>query len=279
MILQCFKPQKNDGHEISLLDGKLVSVATCSLGEEGQLILITDQTQTRALQDKLNQHKRLSEMGQMVASLAHQIRTPLAAAMLYAGNLKKAQQQPSLIDKFSDRIQNRLSHIEQQIRDMLIFVRGDIQINEFISISYLADLLMQTAQDIQINRECSVIVHFANSEDDQQNQLRCNQDSLISALENLINNAIDENGVGCEVMITMECISNQLIIKVQDNGTGIEKDLLDNIFEPFFTTKAQGTGLGLAVVKAIVDAHNGSINVQNLDQGCEFIINLPFSEK
>jgi len=137
VILQCFQPQKNDGHEISLKDGKLVSVATCSLGEEGQLILITDQTETRALQDKVNHHKRLSEMGQMVASLAHQIRTPLSTAMLYAGNLAKENLSKELTQKFAGKIQNRLSHIEQQIQDMLIFVRGEIQLVDEVSSGYL----------------------------------------------------------------------------------------------------------------------------------------------
>jgi two-component system sensor histidine kinase FlrB len=88
IIRQRFAPRKDDGHEISLVNGKRVSLLSRSLDEEpGQIILITDQTETRRLQQSLSRHQRLMEMGKMVSSLAHQIRTPLSAAMLYAGHL------------------------------------------------------------------------------------------------------------------------------------------------------------------------------------------------
>ena len=88
LIQRCFKPRHDDGHEISLVDGRRVSLRTAAMtNERGQLVLLTDMTETRALQAQLSQHERLSAMGKMVASLAHQIRTPLAAATLYAGHL------------------------------------------------------------------------------------------------------------------------------------------------------------------------------------------------
>ncbi|MCJ8313968.1 MAG: ATP-binding protein [Saccharospirillaceae bacterium] len=271
VILQCFQPQKNDGHEISLKDGKLVSVATCSLGEEGQLILITDQTETRALQDKVNHHKRLSEMGQMVASLAHQIRTPLSAAMLYAGNLSKESLSKELTQKFAGKIQNRLSHIEQQIQDMLIFVRGEIQLIDEVSSGYLGYLIEQSAGDISLNHDCTIRVnhHMNNC------YVNCNQESLISAISNLLNNACEAKISGCEIEVNFVAGNECLEIYVKDNGVGIDEDKINKIFEPFFTTKAQGTGLGLAVVKAIITAHKGDIQVRNHKIGCEFIITLP----
>ena len=92
IIQQRFAPREDDGHEISLRDGRRVSLLTRSLDDEpGQIILVTDQTETRRLQQHLSRHQRLSEMGRMVSSLAHQIRTPLSAAMLYAGHLDSDQ--------------------------------------------------------------------------------------------------------------------------------------------------------------------------------------------
>ncbi|MEE8058010.1 MAG: PAS domain-containing protein, partial [Pseudomonadales bacterium] len=88
IIQRCFAPRLDDGHEISLKDGRRLSMVTRSLQEEsGQLMLLTDLTETRDLQRRLDRHRRLSEMGRMMSSLAHQIRTPLSAAMLYAGHL------------------------------------------------------------------------------------------------------------------------------------------------------------------------------------------------
>src|SRR5690606_13169564 len=85
VIQRSFAPRADDGHEISLQDGRRLSLATRSLaGEPGQLILLTDLTETRRLQDELARHARLSALGRMVASLAHQIRTPLSTALLYA---------------------------------------------------------------------------------------------------------------------------------------------------------------------------------------------------
>ncbi len=84
VIERCFAPRSDDGHEISLRDGRRLSIATRSFQSGGgQLLLLTDLTETRVLQRNLSRHRRLSEMGRMMSSLAHQIRTPLSAAMLY----------------------------------------------------------------------------------------------------------------------------------------------------------------------------------------------------
>jgi len=94
IIKQKFSPRMDDGHEISLKDGRRLSIATRSMDDsqsenkKGQIVLLTDQTQTRELQERLSRHDRLSTMGKMVAYLAHQIRTPLSSAMLYGGHLK-----------------------------------------------------------------------------------------------------------------------------------------------------------------------------------------------
>ena len=83
VIARSFAPREDDGHEVSLRDGRRLSIATRSLdAEPGQLVLLNDLTETRRLQDQLSRHERLSSLGRMVASLAHQIRTPLSALSL-----------------------------------------------------------------------------------------------------------------------------------------------------------------------------------------------------
>ena len=83
-------PQGADGHEVRLRSGRLVSVATrCIEGADGQLILLTDQTETRKLQEALARNERLTTLGRMMAALAHQLRTPLSAATLYADHLRR----------------------------------------------------------------------------------------------------------------------------------------------------------------------------------------------
>ena len=89
VVERAFLPRSDDGHEISLKDGRLVNISTCPLGNDpGQILLIADVTETRRLQKFVSQHQRLISMGEMVASLAHQIRTPLSTALLSASQLK-----------------------------------------------------------------------------------------------------------------------------------------------------------------------------------------------
>ena len=90
VIHRCFAPRRDDGHEVSLKDGRRVSIEIRTMeNQPGQLILLTDLTETRHLQAQLAHAQRLSAMGKMVASLAHQIRTPLSAAILYGGHLSQ----------------------------------------------------------------------------------------------------------------------------------------------------------------------------------------------
>jgi len=100
VIRRCFAPRRDDGHEVSLKDGRRVSIEIRTMeNQPGQLILLTDLTETRQLQSQLAHAQRLSAMGKMVASLAHQIRTPLSAAILYGGHLS----QPDLEEELRQR--------------------------------------------------------------------------------------------------------------------------------------------------------------------------------
>ncbi len=121
VIARCFAPREDDGHEISLKDGRRLSIATRSLeGEPGQLVLLNDLTETRRLQDQLARHERLSSLGRMVASLAHQIRTPLSAALLYASHLNEQTLPVETQQRFAGRLKERLHELEHQVRDMLV---------------------------------------------------------------------------------------------------------------------------------------------------------------
>ena len=125
VIVRSFAPRKDDGHEISLRNGRRLSIATRSLsGEPGQLVLLTDLTETRRLQDQLARHERLSSLGRMVASLAHQIRTPLSTALLYASHLEQGGLSEQQQQRFAGSLKARLHELEHQVRDMLVFARA-----------------------------------------------------------------------------------------------------------------------------------------------------------
>ena len=275
VIANNFSPRGDDGHEISLKDGRRVSLATRSLDDEGgQLIVLTDMTETRELQRNLSRHKRLSDMGRMMSSLAHQIRTPLSAAMLYAGHLCESQLSPEQTQRFSEKILSRLNHLEQQVKDMLIFVRGDVKLTDAISTQELITDLEAAMEVVMDNAGASyqVLNHCPEA------MLQCNRESMIGALMNLVNNGVQAAAQGtAQLQIELSpCGDQQLQITVIDNGEGIDQQALANLEEPFYTTKAQGTGLGLAVVRAVAQAHHGDFKLRpHVEGGCQASIQLP----
>lgn len=123
VIRRSFKPRADDWHEVSLKDGRRVKLEISALEDQpGQLIVITDLTETRLLQDKLSQLQRLSSLGQMVSKLAHQIRTPLSAAMLYGANIKNKNLKEKDRENFQDKLMTRLEDLEQQVNLSLIHI-------------------------------------------------------------------------------------------------------------------------------------------------------------
>lgn len=275
VIATSFSPKPDDGHEISLVDGRRVSLQTASLGSEpGQIILITDQTETRKLQASLSQHQRLSSMGNMVASLAHQIRTPLSAAMIYGEHLQSEQLEPQQRAKFADKMMQRLHHLEHQIRDMLIFARGEAPLNDDLLVSQLL-LEWQQALEIPLQQ------HGATCEfeiDQNDVYIRCNRDALIGALMNLVNNALEACGQHAELQVRLKISKqNYVEIEIEDNGPGFGSASHEEVLQPFFTTKSNGTGLGLAVVQAIARAHYGEFSISSAGKGTIARFKLPVS--
>ncbi len=274
LIQTCFQPRQDDGHEISLVNGKRVHLRTAPMAETGQLILLTDMTETRELQARLSQHERLSAMGKMVASLAHQIRTPLAAATLYAGHLVTPGLDEPMRLRCAEKLQERLRHLESQIRDMLIFARGETSLSDQVSLATLQQNWL-AALEVPLNNQharCQVINALPERE------IRCNQDVLISALMNLVNNALEACPLGAaELTLEFEALDGErAAIWVKDNGTGLSDEDKEKIQQPFYTTKANGTGLGLAVVQAVARAHHAQVLIRdNLPSGLAVAIVLP----
>ncbi|RML20295.1 Two-component sensor histidine kinase FleS [Pseudomonas syringae pv. lapsa] len=271
VISRCFAPREDDGHEVSLKDGRRLSIATRSLdAEPGQLVLINDLTETRHLQEQLARHERLSSLGRMVASLAHQIRTPLSAAMIYASHLTERELPVETQQRFAARLKDRLHELEHQVRDMLVFARGELPLTDRLTPGALFQALQNAAathvQGLAVRWQCDSI----------DGELLCNRDTLVGALLNLIENAVQASAGRTLLKVHAYSRGNELRICFSDNGSGIDKAALARIGEPFFTTKTTGTGLGLAVVTAVSRAHQGRVHyLSRVGRGTCAIISLP----
>ncbi|OLU32297.1 PAS domain-containing sensor histidine kinase [Pseudomonas sp. PA27(2017)] len=258
VIAQRFAPRRDDGHEISLADGRRLSISTRSLqGEPGQLVLLTDLTETRRLQDQLSRHERLSAMGRMVASLAHQVRTPLSAALLYASHLTEQVLPAEQQQRFAGRLKERLHELEHQVRDMLVFARGELPLPDRVDPAQLFEALRQAGesvlQGVDVRWQCDV----------RGGELLCNRDTLVGALLNLVENSIQAAGQGVRLKVHAYRRESTLRLCISDDGPGIDALTLARLGEPFFTTKTTGTGLGLAVVKAVARAHQGELHLRS----------------
>lgn len=274
VIRRSFKPRADDWHEVSLKDGRRVKLEITALGDQpGQLIMITDLTETRLLQDKLSQLQRLSSLGQMVSKLAHQIRTPLSAAMLYGANLKSKKLQEKERDLFQGKLMSRLHDLEQQVNDMLLFAKSGNQqvvsplsVNTLIKHAYAGlEAIVEKAQAQVTIKPCLEDCYVLG-----------NETALSGAIQNLIHNSLSVIKTKAEIEISAYSRDQQVYISVKDNGQGIDSDLATKIFEPFFTSRVQGTGLGLAVVKSVANAHQGDVYLLSKSgQGAHFCIQLP----
>ncbi len=281
IITRAFRPEPQNGTELVLNNGRIVNLSTCPLGSEpGQIIQLVDVTETQALQAAVERYKRLSAMGEMTAKLAHQIRTPLSSAILYLSQLAKQNLAESDRRKFAEKTLARLRHLEHVVEDMLAFTRGGERGRHTVA---LPSFLEACRQAVETSLEASgSILEIINTAG--QVSLHINRDAMIGVVQNLVDNAIQACGeYPARLLLQAELVSEHskmpsLDLCLRDNGPGIPEQHLARIFEPYFTTRSQGTGLGLAVARSVVEGHGGSIWVESeLGKGCCFIMRLPLS--
>lgn len=275
-ITDCFAPKNDDGLEVSTHSGKRVSIATSSFGNDGQIILLTDQTETRKLQENLSRNKRLSAMGKMVSALAHQIRTPLSAAMLYAGHLCNDELAREKKDEFSKKLYSRLQHMEKQVRDMMLFVKSELPLNDIVSLADLEIGLREAAEIALLTTDSAC--QWINTHPTKR--IKCHREALISAIMNLVNNGIQAGGTSPQLKIEIQNVEknnkSMVEVKITDYGEGISAGRLDQAAEIFVTTKSQGTGLGLSVVQSVARAHGGTFELSSeLGKGTQASIVIP----
>jgi len=226
----------------------------------------------REEQHKLAMARReaLAQLGEMGATLAHEIRNPLAGIKGYAQLIDK-RPRDERNSGFARRIVAEAQRMETLVSDLLAYARmsrdpiSAVNLGKVISRS--AELLRHEAQTrhLQIAEECP-----------EDLQVKGNGDSLGQVLLNLGKNAIQAMSDGGSLRIAAVAGGDRVVITVSDTGAGISPEDMPKIFEPFFTTKAKGTGLGLALCRKIVQEHGGSIEVLSaVGEGTSVIVTLP----
>ncbi len=256
-----------DGN-IELRDGRWLILSRRPLrSEAGEVLLLADVTESRRMSELRQRNERLTAIGEMTAEFAHQVRTPLASAMLYAGQLDRSTQAN---ERIAGKITAGLHELKRMVNDMLGFAAGARSAQEQLTV---LDLLNDVRQSV--HEQLGERTELRVSVTDKDLTVAANRDALKGALLNLVTNA-DQAGNGeTDILLHGHRFSDSVHLCVTDNGPGIADAIRTRVFEPFFTTRPQGTGLGLSVVKAVAAAHGGDVSVSTADPGTCFSIQLP----
>jgi len=257
-------------------------------GAIGAVMFFKDLTQVEQREEHERLRDRLASLGEMAAGIAHELKNPLAGIEVMAGLLRrqvpdKLDAQSILADIISEaKLANAI------VVEMLEFVRPvRLQVDR----TAIADVLHQAvllAESQAIRGSVSVTMDVPNA----LPPIEGDQYQLCQVFTNLIANAFEAlEGKGV-IAITASLgtlepdpvfgaapeLAPTLIVDVADNGPGVPAELRDRIYDPFFTTKIKGTGLGLGIVRKIVDAHDGRIDLHSSpDTGTRFRVTLPVS--
>ena len=253
-------------------DRRLAVAVTPLDSAGGRIVLLHDVTETQHLKTQAERNQRLAAMGEMAAQLAHQLRTPLAAALLYAGNLENTELPAATRVSIAQKTVARLKHLEHLIQDMLMFARGEVLGRENFAVADLLVELAHTFEPLARSRGIAFLV----ADDSVGITLTGHRKSLVGALTNLLENALQAVESGGRIDLDARRDGSFLRLSVRDNGRGMNAETAARLFDPFYTTRAEGTGLGLSIARGVARAHGGGIEVvSSPGAGAEFILTLP----
>ncbi|MBU2863610.1 PAS domain-containing protein [Reinekea forsetii] len=247
---------------------------------EGTVILLEDETEHKMLEAELLHSERLASIGRLAAGVAHEIGNPITGIDCLAQDLKYVDD-PAEKVVIAEQIRQQADRVTKIVRSLVNFAHAgqDSSMN-----SHKPHSIHQIVQDaidlLSLNRDSSQVIFINDVE--KHLEVMSEPQRLAQVFINLLGNARDASNDNDPVSVESEVDGESVILTVTDQGSGIEKAVLDHIFDPFFTTKevGKGTGLGLFLAYTIVEEHYGQISVQSpvlVDKGIgtRFTIRLP----
>lgn len=219
--------------------------------------------ENQAMARALARSERLATLGTLSATLAHQLRTPLAGALLYASQLALPGLPDERKHRFATEVVSRLRELETFIQGTLDFASGRSEWRQPVD---LAAVVADACQLIQPQADLAGITLSAELPP-AGSELPGSRGALLSMLLNLLDNAIIACSRGGRVRIGLRHAADGLQLDVADDGCGMCAGTRARLFEPYFTTRGDGHGLGLAYVKSVAEAHGGSVSVESQPGG------------
>lgn len=222
--------------------------------------------------EQLKRADRLSTIGQLAASLAHEIRTPLAS-IEGAVEILERQDTDERRREFIPVIKKECRRLNKLLTSFLDFARPKPPHVTNVPVKVLLESVSQLIRHTADKQHITLTVSCDSA---STVQIHCDPEQIKQVLVNLVLNAIQATPPGGEVVIGAERRQAEMVLWVKDNGVGVDEQNLEKIFEPFFTTKKEGTGLGLAICQRIVEQHGGKIQASRVPEGgMIFSVHLP----
>lgn len=241
-------------------------------GDTAALLILRDVTQERELTEQLLQAQKVDAVGRLAGGIAHDFNNLLTIMLGYAQLTLESLDEHSRNRKNMLQVIDAAKRAQTLTRQLLTFSRKEKSKPALVDLNHVARdtthmLSRLIGEDIEVRLQtaetpCGALIDRGQFE---------------QALTNLIVNARDAMPGGGTLTVRTWCDDDHTCVAVSDTGVGIDNEILASIFEPFFTTKPRtaGTGLGLAVVKTVVDAAQGTISVSSSANGSEFLLRFP----
>ena len=262
------------------LDGRVLSLSSAPIHDHrgrqvGALASFLDVTETIRMRDALEQSRRLAAIGEMASRVAHEIKNPLASLKLVVSALDRRIDDPSYRSALLRIVPAEIDRLDRILRGLLDYARP---VSLFAVPCDLASLLRSSIETLSAEiekRGASLALDFEPSAP----MILADGEKIKQVAINLVRNALDAMDGRTEHLLRISlriASSGRVAFAVSDTGRGIPEDAATKLFQPFFSTKPDGTGLGLAVSRKIVESHGGTISADSPPgQGATFRVELP----
>ncbi len=235
----------------------------------GYVLLIKDITAMKEKEAEDSRNKRLMAMGEMMASIVHELRNPLCSIELYSSMLYRELKGTSY-EAIARGVSGGVQNLNNFLSNMLYFAKPRIPKNTLFRIDTVVEETISMISPVVQTREISV------HQDVEPFCLQGDPGLLKQAIMNILLNAVQAMESGGEIRVFTEFTEGYLRLNIKDSGKGIDRTIMDRIFDPFFSTKEEGTGLGLSIALRIMQSHGGSISIKSTPgQGTVFILQFP----
>ncbi|MHB1605307.1 MAG: sensor histidine kinase [Leptospirales bacterium] len=245
----------------------------------GHVLILTDRTRVREMEEEVSRDRRLKEMGEMVATIAHELRNPLGSLEIFASLAEREAPSGSRLTEWVGYMRVQVSRLDRLIGNLLYYTRPPEMVSSPFSLSeFLTRAQADFARIPDMRSLAGAPKVTWKVTVDQDCMVDADEGLLYHALFNLAVNSFQvlEGSSGGEVHLEASGIPGEgVVFRVRDNGPGIPEAMRDRIFNPFFSTKPKGTGLGLSIVHNIAEAHGGSLSFSSRPGETEFRLRIP----